>query len=74
MSFWLLVVVGIVVVVVVVVAEDKKGAGTRDVPWLFYAKKPLSSPEQVSVSCYSPPRAFPFPRATLRKTSSRFFS
>lgn len=48
MSFWLLVVVVIVVVAaLLVVAKAKKGAGTSDVPWPFYAKKPLSSPEQV---------------------------
>ena len=48
MSFWLLLVVIIVVVAaLVVVAKSKKGGGSGDAPWPFYAKKPLSSPEQV---------------------------
>ena len=48
MSFWLLIVVVIVVVAaLIVVSKAKKGAGTGDAPWPIYAKKPLSSPEQV---------------------------
>ncbi len=48
MSYLLLVVVVLVIVaVLVVVAKAKKGGGISDAPWPFYAKKPLSSPEQV---------------------------
>jgi hypothetical protein len=48
MSFWLLLVVVIVIVAALgVVAKAKKGGGSGDAPWPFYAKKPLSSPEQV---------------------------
>jgi Protein of unknown function (DUF2726). len=48
MRFGLLFVVVIVVVAtLIVVAKARKGAGAGDAPWPFYAKKPLSSPEQV---------------------------
>lgn len=47
MSFLLFVVVILVIVAALVVAKTKKGAGIGDAPWPFYAKKPLSSPEQV---------------------------
>lgn len=48
MSFLFVVVVVLVIVAaLVVVAKAKKGAGIGDAPWPFYAKKPLSSPEQV---------------------------
>lgn len=48
MNSWLWVVVVIVIAgVLLVVVKAKKGAGTGDTPWPFYAKKPLSSPEQV---------------------------
>jgi len=48
MSFWLLIVVLVVVVAALaVVTKTKKGASTDDTPWPFYAKKPLSNPEQV---------------------------
>ena len=41
---------GVVIVIVAaffLVAKAKKGGGTGETPWPFYAKKPLSSPEQV---------------------------
>lgn len=48
MSFLLLMMVVLVIVAtLVVVAKAKKGAGIGDAPWPFYAKKPLSNPEQV---------------------------
>lgn len=44
----LLLAVGIVVVVALfVVARSKARRGLGDAPWPFYAKKPLSNPEQV---------------------------
>lgn len=48
MSFWFFVVVVVVVVAALLVAVVvKKGADASDTPWPFYAKKPLSNPEQV---------------------------
>ncbi|TLU82119.1 MAG: DUF2726 domain-containing protein [Chlorobium sp.] len=44
----LLVVVVAITAALIVITQKKKGAGTdTDAPWPFYAKKPLSSPEQV---------------------------
>lgn len=47
MSSLLLVVVILVIVAVFVAAKAKKAGSIGDAPWPFYAKKPLSSPEQV---------------------------
>jgi hypothetical protein len=48
MNFLLLVVIALVIVTALaVVAKVKKGAGIGEAPWPFYAKKPLSNPEQV---------------------------
>jgi hypothetical protein len=43
----LVVVVLFIALALVVVAKAKKGGGISDAPWPFYAKKPLSNPEQV---------------------------
>lgn len=45
MNFLLLAVVAVIVSVALIFAKAKKSAG--EAPWPFYAKKPLSSPEQV---------------------------
>lgn len=56
MNFLLLVIVVLVMVAaLVVVAKAKKGGGIGDAPWPFYAKKPLSSPEQVLYSASAKP-------------------
>ena len=52
MSVPLLPIAVIVIVIVIaaalfVVAKTKKGGGVSEAPWPFYAKKPLSGPEQV---------------------------
>ncbi|MGH8460596.1 MAG: DUF2726 domain-containing protein [Stenotrophobium sp.] len=46
MSFLVLVVI-VIAVALLVMAKAKKGAGSGNAPWPFYAKKPLSNPEQV---------------------------
>ena len=44
----LLIVVVVIAVALFVVARPKKGASSAaDAPWPFYAKKPLSNPEQI---------------------------
>ena len=47
MSFLLFVVVVLVIIAAIFIVKTKKGAGADDSPWPFYAKKPLSSAEQV---------------------------
>jgi very-short-patch-repair endonuclease len=43
----LLVVVIVIAVALFAIAKAKNGRGSDDAPWPFYAKKPLSNPEQV---------------------------
>ncbi|MDQ7840824.1 MAG: DUF2726 domain-containing protein [bacterium] len=45
-----LVVIVVVAVVLLVAAKAKSGAGSEEGPWPFYAKKPLSVPEQILYS------------------------
>jgi hypothetical protein len=48
MSYLFLVVVLVIIAaLIIVVVKTKKNAGIGDAPWPFYAKKPLSSPEQI---------------------------
>jgi hypothetical protein len=48
MNFLILIIAALVIVAILaVVAKGKRVTGTADAPWPFYAKKPLSSSEQV---------------------------
>ena len=48
MDFWIILIVVIVIfAVLLIVAKAKNGADSSEAPWPFYAKKPLSNPEQV---------------------------
>ena len=47
MGLFVLVVIVVVAVALLAVAKAKSGTGSVEGPWPFYAKKPLSAPEQV---------------------------
>lgn len=46
-SIFLLLIAVVAVIIILVVLKAKSQRGTGDEPWPFYAKKPLSQPEQV---------------------------